>query len=290
MSEHDLLHIRNAVFYAYHGVGSDEQNLGGKFEVDVSLEADLSAAKLTDDLKATVNYEAVYAFVRELITTRKYYLIEALAYKIASGILGVFPGISQVSVLIRKPHPPVKGVVDHVEVELTERRNAPVTAYVGLGSNLGDRMKYLLRAVGSLASLGAVRSVSSVYETQAVGLEGPDFLNAVAEIETTLPPAALFAGLKATERCAGRSPNTHNMSREIDLDLLLYADIMYKDTDLQIPHPRLHSRRFALQPLNELASGVIHPQFREQISVLLSKCPDGSNVVPTGLVLSPIDR
>ena len=122
MHPQDIIRIKNASFYAYHGVATDEQNLGGKFEVDVEIRADLSAAIAHDSLKQTINYEAVYALVHKIVTAKKYYLVEALANTIAKGILKEFPSSLVVTVKVRKPHPPVKGVVDYVEVEVTENR------------------------------------------------------------------------------------------------------------------------------------------------------------------------
>jgi 7,8-dihydroneopterin aldolase/epimerase/oxygenase len=117
-----VIRIRNAVFYAYHGVMADEQNLGGKFEIDVDLYGDFSAAALTDSLKDAVDYQQVYGFIRSTVLEKKYYLLEALAHVITQGILAKFASVSAVTVRIRKPHPPVRGVVDHVEVETSARR------------------------------------------------------------------------------------------------------------------------------------------------------------------------
>jgi dihydroneopterin aldolase len=122
MHSTDIIRIHNASFYAYHGVASDEQNLGGKFEVDVELHADLSEAMAHDSLKRTINYESVYAFVQNVITAKKYFLIEALANTIAKGLLQTYAAADSVVVRVRKPHPPVKGVIDYVEVEVAERR------------------------------------------------------------------------------------------------------------------------------------------------------------------------
>ena len=116
------IRITNASFYAYHGVASDEQNLGGKFEVDCEIEADLSDAMAHDNLKRTIDYEAVYATIHTIVTSKKYYLIEALANSIARGVLDNFSAAEAVSVTVRKPHPPVKGVVDNVEVRVRQRR------------------------------------------------------------------------------------------------------------------------------------------------------------------------
>jgi len=122
MPELNVIRLKNAVFYAYHGAVADEQNLGGKFEVDVEMQCDLSAAMRSDSLKKTVDYEKVYAFVQETVLAKKYYLLEALANAIARGLLHEFYNIEVVTVRMRKPHPPVKGVVDFVEVEITQSR------------------------------------------------------------------------------------------------------------------------------------------------------------------------
>jgi dihydroneopterin aldolase len=118
----DVIRIQNATFYAYHGTQQDEQNLGGKFEVDLDMYCDLSEAEASDSLKRTIDYEKVYAFLQKTILEKKYYLLEALGNTIAKKILAEFPKVSRVIVKVRKPHPPVKGVVDYVEVEVTESR------------------------------------------------------------------------------------------------------------------------------------------------------------------------
>jgi dihydroneopterin aldolase len=122
MPERTIIRLRNASFYAYHGVQDDEQSLGGKFEIDVEVHADLLAAMQGDQLRRTVDYEALYALVRECVTEKKYFLIEALAHAIATKALGAFPVIDEVVVRVRKPHPPVKGVVDYAEAEVSGHR------------------------------------------------------------------------------------------------------------------------------------------------------------------------
>jgi dihydroneopterin aldolase len=119
---HDVIRIKNASFYAYHGAISDEQNLGGKFEVDVELHADLSSAIAHDSLKHTLDYETIYSLIQTTVTAKKYYLLETLADTIMKNILREFSLVDAITVRIRKPHPPIKGVVDYVEVEVSEKR------------------------------------------------------------------------------------------------------------------------------------------------------------------------
>jgi dihydroneopterin aldolase len=118
----DIIKLHNAVFYAYHGALTDEQTLGGKFEVDVELHCDLTTAKETDDLKQTVNYEQVYSLMKRIVTEKKYYLIEALAHSIGQGILAGFPQVQSAIVRVRKPGAPIHGVVDTIEVHIESHR------------------------------------------------------------------------------------------------------------------------------------------------------------------------
>jgi len=117
-----IIRLHNAVFYAYHGVLTDEQNLGGKFEVDVDLHCDLKRGAKSDNLHDTVNYERVYDCIRTLVLDKNRFLLESLASSIGRGILKNFSKVNSVTVRVRKPGAPVRGVIDYVEVELTETR------------------------------------------------------------------------------------------------------------------------------------------------------------------------
>ena len=118
----DLIRMKNAVFYAYHGVLTDEQNLGGKFEVDVDLACDLRRGGTSDHLQDTVDYVRVYETIREAVMGKKYYLLEALGESIATNLLKEFRRVKEVTVRVRKPGVPIRGVVDTVEVELHRKR------------------------------------------------------------------------------------------------------------------------------------------------------------------------
>ncbi|MBI2618949.1 MAG: dihydroneopterin aldolase [Ignavibacteriales bacterium] len=118
----DVIRLYNAVFYAYHGVLSDEQNLGGKFEVDVELHCDLRKGAKTDHLRDTVDYEQVYDCIRSSVLGKKYFLLEALGQAIVTGIFSRFPKVRTVTVRLRKPGAAVRGVIDTVEVEMTRSR------------------------------------------------------------------------------------------------------------------------------------------------------------------------
>lgn len=119
----NIIRIKKAVFYGYHGVLSQEQSVGGKFEADVDMYTDFSTAAEQDKLDKTIDYEAIYRFINKISIEQKYYLIEALAMKIADGLLENFPRIHKVAVRVSKHNPPVGGVVDTVEVEVIKDRN-----------------------------------------------------------------------------------------------------------------------------------------------------------------------
>lgn len=118
----NIIKIRKATFYGYHGVKAEEQTVGGKFEADVDIYTDFSKAAKDDSLTETIDYHKVYSFVYHLALEQKYYLIESLAVKIADELLRVFTGIQKVAVRVRKNNPPLGGVVDHVEVEVIKER------------------------------------------------------------------------------------------------------------------------------------------------------------------------
>lgn len=119
----NIIRIKKATFYAYHGVLSEEQSVGGKFEADVDIYTNFLAAANKDSLRETVNYDKVYKFVYQLALEQKYHLIETLAAKIADELLIAFPLIEKVAVRIRKNNPPLGGVVDCVEVEVIKQRD-----------------------------------------------------------------------------------------------------------------------------------------------------------------------
>jgi 2-amino-4-hydroxy-6-hydroxymethyldihydropteridine diphosphokinase len=139
-----------------------------------------------------------------------------------------------------------------------------VRAYLGLGSNLGDRPENLGRAVALLGARDGVAVVrtSSVYETAPVGPAQPDFLNAVAEVDTTLSPRDLLEACLGVEEEMGRVRGERWGPRVIDVDLLLYDDERVDEPNLVVPHPRMHERAFVLVPLAELAPDVVLPDGR----------------------------
>jgi 2-amino-4-hydroxy-6-hydroxymethyldihydropteridine diphosphokinase len=131
----------------------------------------------------------------------------------------------------------------------------PVTAFVGLGANLGDAQEALRQALAGLDGLAGTRLVraSRFYRSAPVDAGGPDYVNAVAQVETTLAAPELLAGLQSLENAAGRERPYRNAPRTLDLDLLLYGSARIASAALTVPHPRMRGRAFVLLPLAELA-------------------------------------
>ena len=119
----NIIRIKNATFYGYHGVSNEEQHVGGQFEADIDIFTDFSTAAANDDLKETVDYYQVYSFLNQITVSKKYYLIEALAIEIAEELLNKFDRILKVAVRVRKNNPPLGGVVECVEAEVIKERD-----------------------------------------------------------------------------------------------------------------------------------------------------------------------
>lgn len=152
-----------------------------------------------------------------------------------------------------------------------------MTAYIAMGANLGDRASNIFNAVARLSRTQGIRigRVSSLIETPAVGgpANSPPFLNAAMQLQTALQPQALLAALLETERGLGRVRKEHWGPRAIDLDLLLYGDQVLSMPQLTVPHPLMHTRRFVLEPLAEIAPQAIHPILNQSVEVLLRQLP-----------------
>jgi len=148
----------------------------------------------------------------------------------------------------------------------------PQTAYLALGTNLGNRLGNLRAALTALASQVRIMAKSRIYETQPWGFtDQPAFLNIAVRIETDLSPAALLTFLKKLEADLGRTPTFRNGPRLIDLDILFYNNLILNPPPLVIPHPRLHERAFVLVPLADVGAEVVHPLFKKSVAELLSE-------------------
>ncbi len=143
--------------------------------------------------------------------------------------------------------------------------------YIGIGSNLGNREENCKRAIELIPEKGIrVSECSSMIETEPWGVtDQPKFINMAVEVETSLGPEELLSVLKKIEHDIGRVPDIRWGPRAIDLDILLYDDIILKQPDLEIPHPGIKERDFVLKPLTEIAPDIVHPVLKKRIKELL---------------------
>ena len=154
-------------------------------------------------------------------------------------------------------------------------------AYLGLGSNIGDRFDYIKKAIAEIKKRKSFRIVrcSSIYETEPWGnKEQGEFLNCVICVNTELTPFELVNEAKEIEKSLDRKKKEFWGEREIDIDILFYDDLVYSDENLSIPHMEIHNRRFVLVPMCEIAPDFIHPAFDKGILELLETTPDKSKV------------
>ena len=159
-----------------------------------------------------------------------------------------------------------------------ESINLHHTAYLGVGSNLGDKLENCRNGIAALTRLSGIRPVaqSRIYRTEPVDYLDQDwFINYVVKIETELPPLVLLTHIKTIEQAAGRKQNSLRFGpRILDLDILLFDNVVQEDSRLTIPHPRMHKRRFVLKPICDIDPEIIHPVLRRSMQALLDELAD----------------
>lgn len=278
----DKIKIEDLEIFARHGVFPEENKLGQKFLVSAVLYTDTRKAGNTDDLYASIDYGEACHFIEAFMKEHTFLLIERAAERLAEELLLHIPGLSKVRLEVKKPWAPVGLPLKSVSVEILRQWH---TAYLALGSNMGDRKAYLDQAVRALDSLtqhpakhdqgavpgaGAVERVSNYYETPPYGMtEQADFLNACLRLRTLLTPRELLEELHRIERDAGRERTVHWGPRTLDLDLIFYDDLVLEDSDLCIPHVEMHKRKFVLEPLCEIAPYQRHPVYGKTVREML---------------------
>ena len=271
----DKIVIKDLEIFAYHGVFEEERRKGQAFVVTAELSLDLRDAGMTDDLNKTVNYALVCQEIGRVMTEENYALIEAAAENIADTILLKFEPVKAVRVIVSKPQAPIDMSFDTVYVDIERKRHI---AYLGIGSNLGDKEGYLDFAVDQLIKdeYIKVNKVSSYLVTKPYGeVLQDDFLNGCVEIETLYTPDELLSVIGDIEQSAGRKRLVHWGPRTLDIDILLYDKEIIMKENLTIPHIEMTKREFVLEPLAEIAPYAYHPGCNKTAVELLNMLKQG---------------
>lgn len=264
----DKIIIENLEIIAEHGVFQEEKFLGQKFIISIEMTTDTREAGKTGNLNASTHYGYVADDVEKLFTSESFDLIETCAEKIAEMILIKYNLVSEVKVTVKKPWAPIRKHFEFVAVEITRKWH---TAYLSLGTNMGDKKKNISDAVNKINELPNTKVIaqSTVIETEPFGFKEQDmFLNACIEVKTLFTAHELLEKLLAIELEMGRVRVIVWGPRVIDIDILFFDDEIIQDKNLAVPHPWICERMFVLEPLCEIAPNLVHPLERKTIGNL----------------------
>ena len=269
--ELDQIKIEGLEIFANHGVFPEENVLGQKFIVSATLYTDTRKAGKTDELTTSIHYGEVSAFITEFVKSHTYKLLERVAEELVEDMLQKFDGLEKVTLEIQKPWAPVGLPLETVSVKIERCWNE---AFIALGSNMGDKKKYIENAVEELKNekLCRVMKVSKLIGTEPYGVTDQDeFLNGALKMETLLTPHELLELLHRIEQEAGRKRIRRWGPRTLDLDIIFYGDQIIEEDDLCIPHIDMQNREFVLRPMCEIAPHKRHPVLKETMTEMLVK-------------------
>lgn len=267
----DRIVIEGLEIFGNHGVLQEENALGQKFIISVVMQTSVERAGISDDLNCTVNYAQVCDFVNSFVKENTFKLIETLAQKLAEQLLMGFPMIKSVEITVKKPWAPIGYPLEYVCVNISRGWH---TAYLSIGSNMGDRQSNLEFAVEQISGTAGIKDVvvSSFINTSPYGnTSQDDFLNGAIKLQTLWSAHELLRIVNDIENKAGRERIIHWGPRTLDIDILLFDDLVIQDENLIVPHCDMENRAFVLEPMNEIAPYAFHPIKRKPISLLLAE-------------------
>ncbi|HAY42838.1 MAG TPA: hypothetical protein DCY59_04495 [Micrococcaceae bacterium] len=274
----DRISIDGICATGYHGVFDFEKREGQEFRIDVVLHVDITRAALSDNVADTVDYGAVSQLVVEQIKAGPWDLIEKLGLQIAEAMLGSWPTVATVDVVVHKPQAPIPVPFSDVSVALTRHQQLH-TAIIALGANLGDSQGTLRAAIDELAEHVQILETSPVAITKPVGgpPDQPDYTNQVIKVRTTLGPHELLDLAQRIEANHHRTRQVRWEARTLDVDLITYDQLELDDERLTLPHPRAHIRGFVLAPWSWMdPDAVLHGQL---VSRLAQSAADTQDII-----------
>lgn len=269
--ENEQIIIQGLQVFGYHGVYQQEQENGQFFHVDLICDVLMGAAAKSDDLDKTVNYGILCYFIRDYFQKHRFQLIETVANELIQELFFAFPDIRGMKLTIQKPNAPIQMDFDTVGVTIAKKWHKVA---VSLGSNMGDKKEHLIQGVAGIKSIPQIKNLkeSNIYTTKPYGyIQQEDFLNMAVVFETFLSPKELLEQLQIIEQAHHRTREIHWGPRTLDLDILLYDDLIYDSDELIIPHIDMCNRLFVLKPLDEIAPYFLHPLENKRISQLLQQ-------------------
>lgn len=265
----DFIKITNLKVFAHHGVFSEETKNGQDFYINAKLFLDCRKVGQTDDLEDSLNYGWVCHFITNFLQKNTYHLIEAAAEQLVREMLLTMKPLMGVELELCKPHAPIGLPFENVSVTIYRQWH---TAYLAVGSNMGDRHAYILKGIDELAHVNGVKDVkvSNFIETKPYGgVQQDDFVNGAIEIKTLLTPQELLKELHTIEKHANRERIVRWGPRTLDLDIVFYDKLVYEDDRLIIPHIDMENREFVLKPLAELCPNYRHPISGKTVNQML---------------------
>ena len=257
--------VQGLQVFGYHGVYEQEKEEGQTFLVNCVMDTSFASAIHSDDVGETVDYGTVCLFIKKYFEEKAYDLLEKVADELATSIMYAFPGIEKIQIQITKPNAPIPMEFESVGVRVEKKWHKVALA---IGSNMGDKEKYLTDALETLIANPDIRNVivSDYIETEPYGyVEQDKFLNGAVTLETLLSAENLLIFLHEIEAKAERKREIHWGPRTLDLDILLYDDVCMHTKELTIPHIDMCNRMFVLEPLMQIAPGLVHPVRRRTI-------------------------
>ena len=267
----DFIRIEGLEIFANHGVFEEEVSLGQKFIISAVLYFDVSGAGLSDDLSLSVNYAKACKFISEYMKSNTFKLIETVAERLARAILLEYPILDGCDITVKKPWAPIGLPLECVSVTVSRKWH---TAYLSVGSNMGDCEMYLNNAVKALGEVPeiSVEKVSSFIKTKPYGgVPQDDFLNGALKIRTLYSPLELLDFINKIESENQRVREVVWGPRTLDIDIVLFDDLIIESERLTIPHCDMCNRDFVLIPMNEIAPGAVHPVRQKTIAGLLEE-------------------
>ena len=267
--------IKNLAIYAYNGVNPEEQALGQIFLVSAALHTNLDDVISDDEIENTVNYSRVSKFISKWMTEHSCQLIERVAYHLCREILLRFHGVQSISLEVKKPNAPIRNM--HFDYVSVQKDMAWHEVYLSLGSNAMHAPAMIEEAAELIRSNPDVRSMvcSNVITTPAVGDEYEGiFLNNAIKLETLLSPERLHQFLRSIEADLGRDRSSEGSVRTIDIDILLYDNLVQSTENYILPYPDFEYRTYTIIPMCEIGPNVYHPILKKTMRKLREELQD----------------